>query len=98
MEPSAHRSPDPKPSRVPPWLRVLIPTVLILLWFGAFGAGGASFGALIDVVENDQSQFLPTDAEATRAQELQAEFRSADVIPAIVVYQRDGGLTTTDDR
>lgn len=83
---------------MPTWLRVLIPTVLILLWFGAFGAGGASFGALSDVVENDQSQFLPADAESTRAQELQAEFRSADVIPAIVVYQRDGGLTTTDDR
>lgn len=94
MEP-ADRS-DPRPSRVPTWLRVLIPTVLILLWFGAFGAGGASFGALSDVVENEQSQFLPAEAESTRVQDLQAEFRSADVIPAIVVYARDGGLTDED--
>ena len=50
---------------MPTWLRVLIPAVLILLWFGAFGAGGASFGTLSDVVENDQSQFLPADAEST---------------------------------
>ena len=94
MEP-ADRS-DPRPRRVPTWLRVLIPTVLILLWFGAFGAGGASFGALSDVVENEQSQFLPAEAESTRVQDLQAEFRSADVIPAIVVYARDGGLTDED--
>ena len=84
------------PSRVPPWLRVLIPAALILIWFAAFGAGGASFGVLSDVVENDQAQFLPADAESTRVQDAQSEFRSADVIPAIVVYARDDGLTDAD--
>ncbi|WP_448809410.1 MMPL family transporter [Agromyces bauzanensis] len=88
--------PSPRPGRVPTWLRVLIPTVLILVWFAAFGAGGASFGALSDVVENEQSQFLPDSAESTKVQELQSGFRSADVIPAIVVYARDGGLTDAD--
>ena len=81
---------------MPTWLRVLIPTVLILVWFAAFGAGGASFGTLSDVVENDQAQFLPAESESTRVQEAQAEFRSADAIPAIVVYARDGGLTEAD--
>lgn len=95
MEPST-RPPASRTSRVPAWLRVLIPTVLILLWFGAFGAGGASFGALSDLVENGQAQFLPADAESTRAQDLQAGFRTADAIPAIVVYQRDGGITSSD--
>ncbi|WP_448003909.1 MMPL family transporter [Agromyces bauzanensis] len=88
--------PSPRPGRVPTWLRVLIPTVLILVWFAAFGAGGASFGALSDVVENEQAQFLPDDAESTTVQDLQSGFRSADVIPAIVVYARDGGLTDAD--
>ncbi|WP_136710099.1 MMPL family transporter [Agromyces sp. H66] len=88
--------PNPRPGRVPTWLRVLIPTVLILVWLAAFGAGGASFGALSDVVENEQAQFLPDDAESTAVQDLQAEFRSADAIPAIVVYERDGGLTDAD--
>ncbi|HEU0183613.1 MAG TPA: MMPL family transporter, partial [Agromyces mariniharenae] len=83
---------------MPTWLRALIPAVLILVWFGAFGAGGALFGALSDLVENEQAQFLPADAESTRAQDLQAEFRSADVIPAIVVYERDGGITAADER
>ncbi|MGW4927802.1 MMPL family transporter [Agromyces sp. NPDC004153] len=98
MEPSNRTRPEPTPSRVPTWLRALIPAVLILVWFGAFGAGGASFGALSDLVENEQAQFLPADAESTRAQDLQAEFRSADVIPAIVVYERDGGITAADER
>ena len=66
---------QPARPRVPTWLRVLLPTVLILVWFAAFGAGGASFGSLSDVVENDQAQFLPADAESTEVQELQAGFR-----------------------
>ncbi|GAA1518120.1 RND superfamily putative drug exporter [Agromyces terreus] len=81
---------------VPTWLRVLIPAVLILVWFGAFGAGGASFGTLSDVVENDQAQFLPASSESAEVQELQAGFRGDESIPAIVVYARDAGLTDAD--
>ncbi|MET1053333.1 MAG: hypothetical protein ABWX65_11910, partial [Mycetocola sp.] len=60
-------------SRVPTWLRVLIPVALIVIWFGLFGAGGASFGQISDVSTNDQSQQLPASAEATKVQELQSE-------------------------
>lgn len=81
---------------MPLWLRVLIPAALILVWFGLFGAGGASFGQISAVSTNDQSQQLPASAEATQVQELQAEFRDDDVIPAIVVFERDGGLTDGD--
>jgi RND superfamily putative drug exporter len=86
----------PSASRVPVWLRVLLPVALILVWFGLFGAGGASFGQISGVSTNDQSQQLPASAEATKVQELQSEFRSDDVIPALVVYERDGGLTDAD--
>lgn len=81
---------------MPAWLRVLLPAALILVWFGLFGAGGASFGQISAVSTNDQSQQLPASAEATKVQELQSGFRSDDVIPALVVYQRDGGLTDAD--
>lgn len=91
------KTPAPaRDSRVPTWLRVLIPVALIFVWFGLFGAGGASFGQISAVSTNDQSQQLPASAEATKVQELQSEFRSDDVIPALVVYQRDGGLTDAD--
>nr|WP_308428559.1 MMPL family transporter [Mycetocola manganoxydans] len=81
---------------MPVWLRVLIPVALILVWFGLFGAGGASFGQISAVSTNDQSQQLPASAEATKVQDLQADFRDDDVIPAIVVFERDGGLTESD--
>jgi RND superfamily putative drug exporter len=76
-------------SRVPKWLRVLIPAVLVLVWLAAFGGGGAAFGSLSDVSTNDQAQFLPASAEATEALELQEGFRDADQIPAIVVVAGD---------
>lgn len=70
-------------------MRATIPAVLILVWLALFGAGGASFGALSDVIENDQAQFLPASAEATEVNELQGEFRDSDAIPAIVVVASD---------
>ncbi|WP_173921951.1 MMPL family transporter [Agromyces sp. Marseille-P2726] len=79
--------------RVPTWLRVLIPAVLILVWFAAFGAGGASFGRISEVSTNDQAQFLPSSAEATEVNELQEDFRGSDAIPAtVVVAAGDGEL------
>ncbi|SFN78276.1 MMPL family transporter [Mycetocola miduiensis] len=91
------KNPAPvRTSRVPTWLRVLLPVTLILVWFGLFGAGGASFGQISAVSTNDQSQQLPASAEATKVQELQAHFTSDDVIPALVVYEREGGLTDAD--
>ena len=77
---------------MPTWLRVLIPTVLILVWFAAFGAGGASFGSISDVSTNDQAQFLPSSAEATEVNELQEGFRGSDAIPATVVVAADADL------
>lgn len=82
----------PRPSRVPVWLRVLIPAVLVAVWFGAFAVGGMSFGQISDVSTNDQAQFLPSSAEATRAAELEAGFRDADRVPAIVVVAADAEL------
>ncbi|WP_235508271.1 MMPL family transporter [Agromyces sp. Soil535] len=82
--------------RVPTWLRILIPSVLILVWLALLGVGGSAFSQVSKVATNDQSQFLPADSEATRVQESSAAFRGDDAIPAVVVVQRDGGLTDDD--
>jgi RND superfamily putative drug exporter len=92
QRPPQHRH---RAGRVPVWLRAGIPTVLILVWLALFGAGGASFGSLSDVVVNDQAQFLPASAEATEVNELQAAFRDSDAIPAIVVVASDDVLDET---
>jgi RND superfamily putative drug exporter len=78
------------------WLRTLIPLVLVLVWLGVAGAGGSAFSQINSVATNDQSQQLPASAEATKVQEIQKQFRASGVIPAVLVYQRDSGLTDAD--
>lgn len=98
--PHPDRRSRPRPpgvgGRVPLWLRILIPTALILVWFVLFGAGGASFGRIGDVSTTDQAQQLPASADATRVQALQAHFRGDDTLPGVLVYDRAGGLTESN--
>ncbi len=70
--------------------------MLILAWFAVFSAGGSSFSQVNSVAQNDQIEHLPASADATQVQKLQAAFRGDDVIPAVVVYQRVGGVTAAD--
>lgn len=94
---------DPTPVRSrsrsgpPAWLRVLIPLVLALVWLMVFAVGGSSFSKISQVSTNDQAQHLPSSSEATKVQKLQAEFRDSDLIPAVLVFHRDGGLTEADN-
>ena len=80
----------------PRWLRAVIPAVLILIWLVAAGIGGPYFGRVDEVSSNDQATYLPATAEATVVQDLQIDFRDSDDIPAIVLFERDGGLTDDD--
>ncbi|UOW01250.1 MMPL family transporter [Agrococcus sp. SCSIO52902] len=82
--------------RVPTWLRVLIPAVLILGWLAALGLGGPTFGRLSSVVSNDQTSFLPASADSTEVQSLLPEFLGADEVPAIVVLATEGELDAGD--
>ena len=91
-------APAKRTGRVPTWLRVLIPTVLILIWFALFGAGGAAFGTISDVQQNDQASFLPASAEATEVNELQDGFRDSENVPAIVIVATDDGSELSDVR
>ncbi|MGR0220253.1 MMPL family transporter [Agromyces sp. ZXT2-6] len=89
-------APAKRTGRVPTWLRVLIPTVLILIWFALFGAGGAAFGTISEVQQNDQASFLPASAEATEVNELQDAFRDSENVPAIVIVATDDGGELSD--
>jgi len=93
------RNPEGAPStKVPKWLRVLIPFALIGIWLGVGGAGGIAFGQISSVATNDQAEFLPASAEATKVQKLQEGFRGETLIPGIVVYERVGGLSAADQK
>ncbi|QCR42349.1 hypothetical protein C1N91_01130 [Curtobacterium sp. SGAir0471] len=81
---------------MPRSLRVVLPALVILAWLVVAGIGGPVFGKISEVATNDQTSFLPASADATRVQERAAEFRQASGAPAIVVLERDGGLTRDD--
>ncbi len=74
-------------------LRGLGILVLLLVWLGVAGVGGASIGSLSDVQENDAAAFLPDGAESTEASALAEGFREDAVLPALVVVRGDGALT-----
>ncbi|KTR42703.1 membrane protein [Curtobacterium oceanosedimentum] len=81
---------------MPRFLRVVLPALVILAWLVVAGIGGPVFGKISEVATNDQTSFLPASADATRVQERATEFRQASGAPAIVVLERDGGLTRDD--
>ncbi len=51
---------------------------------------------LTDVQNNEAVSWLPESAESTQALEKLAPFQDQNDIPTVVVYQRDGGLTSDD--
>ena len=80
-------------SRVPFWLRWLVPVLLVITWLAIAGIGGPTFGRLDEVSSNDQASFLPAGAEATAAQDWQAKFRDSNEIPAVIVIESDSAFT-----
>ncbi|MFF0815340.1 MMPL family transporter [Rhodococcus sp. NPDC003318] len=77
-------------------LRWILPAVLILAWLALAGAGGPFAGKLTDVQSNDNTSFLPASAEATEVARLQDGFQDTTFVPAIVVAERDSGVTPQD--
>src|SRR5690625_3218380 len=94
--PESQKLSSSQKSPTPTLVRILIPLVLILVWLAIGSAGGKSFGEINDVASNDRADQLPSSAESTQVAALQHEFRESNAIPAILVLQRDAGLTDAD--
>ncbi|MEW2132380.1 MMPL family transporter [Streptomyces sp. NPDC005435] len=65
------------------WAVLLVPALLLA-------------GRLGDVEQNDNSAWLPGNAESTQVVERAGAFLPADTLPAIIVYDRPGGVTPAD--
>ncbi|NDK32755.1 MMPL family transporter [Nesterenkonia haasae] len=71
-------------------LRVVLPALAVILWVAVTAVGGQTFGKISEVVSNDQTTFLPADAESTLALELSQEFSDDDAVPATVITEPTG--------
>jgi len=80
------------------WLRILLPTVLIIVWLAIAGIGGPTFGKISSVSTNDQAGFLPASAESTAVSEVQSKFQEEGILPAVVVIVKDAGTIPESDQ
>ncbi|WP_323791087.1 MMPL family transporter [Nocardioides sp.] len=76
--------------------RWLLPLALVLVWLFVGGPLGSFAGQLGDVQENDNAAFLPGSAESTQVLETLTGFQEQETIPVTVVFERVGGLETSD--
>jgi RND superfamily putative drug exporter len=70
--------------------------VVLALWLVVVGVVAPFGGKLTGALKNDAAAWLPTNSESTRALDLQKQFPGSNVYPAVVVYQREGGITAAD--
>src|SRR4051812_34126533 len=90
--PGARRPPEHRPGMV----RWLVPAIVVVLGFLVMGVASGLGSKLGEVVENDQAAFLPESAESTKSLLLEEQFAGAQDIPAILVWERAGGITDAD--
>ncbi|MGH2534447.1 MAG: MMPL family transporter [Thermomicrobiales bacterium] len=70
--------------------------VVLAVWLVLAVVAGAFGNRLGEVEENDASAWLPRSAESTEVVELQPAFFGDETIPAVIVYEREGGITAED--
>ncbi len=69
---------------------------MVVFWVVLIAATTPLAARLTDVQENGALAFLPDSADSARVAELQSTFQSDDTQTAVLVYRRDGGLTSDD--
>ena len=73
--------------------------VVLVAWIVALFAVFPLGSKLADKTTDDTQSFLPASAESTKVvKSLDQDFNQGETDDAIVVYQRDGGLTAADQR
>ncbi len=70
--------------------------IVLVLWLLVGGLISSYANKLESVTKNEQSSYLPGTAESTKVLDLLKRFPTADTVPAVIVYHREGGLTEAD--
>ncbi len=70
--------------------------VVLSCWLIVLVVAFPMAGKLSGAESNDNKSYLPATAESTKVLGLQESFQSPNLLPAVVVYVRSGGLTAAD--
>jgi putative drug exporter of the RND superfamily len=72
--------------------------IILAIWLAVM-AGVSPFAAQLTEVENNETaEWLPENAESLQVHQIEQEFDDGDVVPAVVVYHRQDGLTESDQQ
>ncbi|HET6855591.1 MAG TPA: MMPL family transporter [Streptomyces sp.] len=69
--------------------------LVVVVWLAVIVLAGPLGQKLSDAQDNDAASWLPGSAESTQVLHISEEFRP-EVLPTLVVYAREGGLTAAD--
>jgi putative drug exporter of the RND superfamily len=72
--------------------------LVVVFWIVVIALTGSLAGKLQGAEKNDASSYLPASADSTQELNLQAKFTSKNLNPAVVIYQRQSGITPADLR
>jgi RND superfamily putative drug exporter len=74
--------------------------IVFALWFLAiFAALSGKLPEKFEEAENNEAtSYLPGDAEATKALAKTEELQKGEIVPTVIVFRRDSGLTAADFR
>src|SRR5688572_14135313 len=70
--------------------------VVVAFWIGLTVVLGGFGAKLAEVEDNETVNWLPGSAESTQALEEITAFRSDTTLDAVLVYEREGGITAED--
>src|SRR4051794_38115397 len=72
--------------------------VVFVVMLLVFGAAASYAGRFESAQKNETSSFLPGKAESVRALDLVKLYPGGELAPAVIVYERQSGLTGADRR
>ncbi len=71
--------------------------IVLAFWVLVLALAGPLSAKLTGAQENDSAAWLPGSAESTKVFEVQQEqFQTGELLPAVIVYERPGGVTEAD--
>ena len=69
---------------------------VLVFWLIIVAVLGSLAGKLTGAEKNDASAWLPAAAESTKVLDVQSQFQSPNIFAAVLVYDRQSGLTSAD--